>query len=185
MEPYPQLFEIAKLLLAEDLEKTPEILLRRVLEFTGAERGFIVVHDGLGYVERFHVGFQRSELSEPQRRFSRSVVKRVLQTGKAFQSDDLACDPRLAGTDSIHALAGTAVLAAPLQHGGEVHGAIYLEQPRQTGEPMHRFLAEFCEVAGLFLRRALELGSVQRQLRELQHGFLAAHEFPGIVSADP
>jgi Nif-specific regulatory protein/two-component system response regulator HydG len=185
MEPYPTLFEIAKLLLAEDLEKTPEILLRRVLEFTGAERGFIVVHDGAGYAERFHVRFERSQLSEPQRRFSRSVVKRVLQTGQPFQSSDLARDPRIEGTESVHALAGTAVLAAPLQHGGEVYGAIYIEQPRRIGEPMQRFLAEFCEVAGLFLRRALEHESVQRQLRELQHGLFAAHDFPGIVTADP
>ena len=61
MDSYETLFRIAKLLLAEeDDETTPERLLERVVEQTGAERAFIVVRDEEGnYVQKFAIAYDR------------------------------------------------------------------------------------------------------------------------------
>src|SRR5258708_7823554 len=70
------LLEIAKIILSEDDDqRTPEIILRRVLEFTGASRGFIVVKDGEDYEQKVDIRFDRAELSNEERRFSRSMVR--------------------------------------------------------------------------------------------------------------
>ncbi|HEV7505638.1 MAG TPA: hypothetical protein VGS07_12050 [Thermoanaerobaculia bacterium] len=43
---YEDLYEISKLLLAEDdAERAPEVLLRRLVERCGAETGFVVVRE--------------------------------------------------------------------------------------------------------------------------------------------
>jgi hypothetical protein len=43
---YEDLYEISKLLLAEDdAERAPEVLLRRFVERCGAETGFVVVRE--------------------------------------------------------------------------------------------------------------------------------------------
>src|SRR6188768_3353946 len=86
MDLYQSLFQIAKLLMPADAHKTPELLLRHVLESLGAERGFIVVREHDRFAQRFQVGFDRETLSEDERRFSRSIVKEALDTGQVIQS---------------------------------------------------------------------------------------------------
>jgi hypothetical protein len=59
---YPALLEISRLLLREDGgDGTAEVLLRRVVELTGADRGFIVVRDGDADEQRFEVAFNPGE----------------------------------------------------------------------------------------------------------------------------
>ena len=50
---YEDLFEISKLLLAEDdAERAPEVLLRRLVERCGAETGFVVVREDGSYQQK-------------------------------------------------------------------------------------------------------------------------------------
>ena len=73
---YEELFQISKLLLAEtDDDKTPEILLGRILERCGAEAGFLVVREDGAYRQKFAVGYDRDSRSDLERRFSRSLVR--------------------------------------------------------------------------------------------------------------
>jgi hypothetical protein len=57
MSLYEDLFQISKLLLAEDdAERTPEVLLRRIVERCGAETGFVVVREEGSFQQKFEVG---------------------------------------------------------------------------------------------------------------------------------
>jgi Nif-specific regulatory protein/two-component system response regulator HydG len=186
---YPSLLEIAKLVLREDGgDRTAEVLLRRVVELTEADRGFIVVRDGDAYEQRFAVAFDPGAVSREERRFSRSLVRLAIQTKQQVSSADVAADPRFVPMgESVSALAGHAVLVAPLHDPDEVYGVLYLERAgmRDFADDARRFLGEVAEVAGLFLRRAVERDELRRQKESLERGLFASHDFQGIVTQDP
>ena len=73
---YASLLDIAKHLLAEgEPDRTAETILRRVVDFSGADRGFIVVREGKSYEEKFAVRFDAGSGSRLDRRVSRSLVR--------------------------------------------------------------------------------------------------------------
>jgi transcriptional regulator with GAF, ATPase, and Fis domain len=105
-----------------------------------------------------------------------------------IHSADAAADPRFGEMgESVCAMAGQAVLVAPLHDADAVYGAIYLDRRGPldfTGEA-RRFLGDVAEIAGLFLRRALERDALQQQNRALERDLFARHDFQGIVTQDP
>jgi transcriptional regulator with GAF, ATPase, and Fis domain len=182
------LVELARLLLsADDEDKTAEVLLGRVLELTGAERGFIVVRQDESYVQKLNIGFDRSRLSRAQRAFSRSIVRGAIESRQLVYSPDVLSDPRFAELESVQDLGCASVLAAPLHHADEVYGVIYLERrgrPADFDPDAHRFLSAFSELAGLFLLRALERQALRERNLSLEHDLLAQHDFAGILTRD-
>src|SRR6185369_16192203 len=80
-----QLLDIARVLLAEDDEKLPETLLHRVLQATGAQRGFIAVRQGESFEQKFAVRFDRAS-SDADRRFSRGLVRQAIETRAIVRS---------------------------------------------------------------------------------------------------
>jgi transcriptional regulator with GAF, ATPase, and Fis domain len=188
MELLSSLLEIAKLLLAEEAERTPEILLRRVLEATGSRRGFIIVREGEHFVHKFHVDFDPECLSKDERRFSRSLVKQALETGEMIHSANVSADSRWAGLESAQSLGERAVLVAPLRHEEAVYGVVYLEQ--QEGFNVFSreslsFLSHFAELAGLSIRRALEHEALKQRNRQLERDLFSRYRFEGIITRDP
>jgi transcriptional regulator with GAF, ATPase, and Fis domain len=182
-----QLLDIARLLLREDEEKTSELLLGRLVEAAGAERGFLVVRAANGYAEACHVRFDRRGRTREERSFSRSLVRQTIESGQILHSASLEEDPRFGAAESARALGPCSVLAAPLRAGGEVYGAVYLDHRRPDAfTPATReFLHEFTELAGLFLRRSLEREALRERNRALEHDLFARHDFAGIVTRHP
>jgi hypothetical protein len=122
---YEDLYEISKLLLAEDdAERAPEVLLRRLVEHCGAETGFVVVREDGSYQQKFEVGDERSQRSDLERRFSRTLVREVIATGELLYLPNLIEDPRFAAGESGLVIGRCCVLVAPLRHAGEVYGVV-------------------------------------------------------------
>ncbi|KYF53948.1 Fis family transcriptional regulator [Sorangium cellulosum] len=186
---HASLLDIARLLLSEDDgESAPRELFRQVLEATSAEHGFIVVREGDEYVEKFDIDYERAELSSLDRRFSRSVVRLALASREVIHAADLLSDARFSQIESIQALGARAVLAAPLTHGDEVYGVIYLEQRRAVigfSDDALRFVTDVARMAGAFLRRALEREALRRRTRSLERDLFARYDFEGIITQDP
>src|SRR5262245_720164 len=188
MDLYQSLFQIAKLLMPADAHKTPELLLRHVLDSLGAERGFIVVREQDRFAQRFQVGFDRETLSEEERRFSRSIVKEALDSGQVIQSKDVGRDRRFEGIESVQGLGAAGVLVAPLQYDGETYGAIYVHHQKPLNiyaDDAATFLKEFAEIAALSLQRALVHEELQRRSEEATRNLFADHQFPGLLTHDP
>jgi Nif-specific regulatory protein/two-component system response regulator HydG len=188
MDLYPSLLQIAKILLSEDDdERAPEILLRRVLEATGADRGFIVVSEGGSYAQKFATHFDREALSDKERKWSRGLVRQAIETQRIVHLSKAAADPRFSLLESLEESGASAVLVAPLTHSGDVYGAVYIEQrgARAVGDDELRFITEFAELAGLVLRRAIEREALRSRSRSLEHDLFARHDFQGIVARAP
>jgi transcriptional regulator with GAF, ATPase, and Fis domain len=184
---YPSLLQIAKLLLSEDDDaRAPELLLRRLLEATRADRGFIVVREEGSYEQRFAVDFDRDATTDKERKWSRGLVRQAIEAREIVHLSRAADEPRFSVLKSLAESGAAAVLVAPLAHGGEVYGAVYVEfrERGPAGEAL-RFVGEFAELAALVLRRAIEREALRRRSKSLEHDLFARNDFQGIVARDP
>jgi transcriptional regulator with GAF, ATPase, and Fis domain len=185
---YEELFQISKLLLAEeDDERTPEVLLRRIVERCGAETGFVVVREEGSFQQKFDVGYDREQLSASERRYSRTLVREAIETGKVLYLPNLIEDSRFGSGESALVIGRCCALVAPLRHDGEVYGVVYLENRHRVDsfdEESRAFLAELAEIAGLFLKRASDREELRRRNRSLERDLFAQHDFAGIVTRD-
>ena len=187
MDLFRDLYALAKVLLAEDGEDaTAELLLKRIREVTGADRGFIVVREGDKYVQRFDVDFDRDRVSAEERRFSRTVVRAAIGERQVVATERPGDDPRFAQAESVELLGAVSVRAAPLVDGNEVVGVIYLE--RRAGPfaaDVGPLLVEVGAIAAVLIRRALERESLRRRNRALERDLFGQHDFQGIITRDP
>jgi transcriptional regulator with GAF, ATPase, and Fis domain len=186
---YEDLYEISKLLLAQDdAERAPEVLLKRLVERCGAETGFVVVREDGSYQQKFEVGCERDRCSDLERRFSRTLVREAIATGALLYLPNLIEDPRFAAGESGLVIGRCCVLVAPLRYAGEVYGVVYLENRERVDSftPENRaFLTELAEIAALFLKRASDREELRRRNRSLERDLFAQHDFAGIVTRDP
>jgi Nif-specific regulatory protein/two-component system response regulator HydG len=183
------LLEIAKLLLGEEQsDRTAEGILHRVMDVTGASRGFIVVREGKSFEQRFEVRFEPNSVSGDERRFSSSLVRQSIANGSVLTSDNTLDDPRFVGAESIERAGAHAVLVMPLKHHDEIYGVVYLERlgPKGPFSPESiRFVSDFAEIAALFLKRAAERDALRTRTRSLERDLFAQHDFKGIVTQNP
>ncbi|HVE83045.1 MAG TPA: sigma 54-interacting transcriptional regulator [Myxococcales bacterium] len=180
---HAQLLDIARVLLAEEDEKLPETLLHRVLQATGAHRGFIAVREGASFEQKFAVRFDRAS-SDADRKFSRGLVRQAIETRAIARSSPSV-------EQSVQASGARAAVAAPLVHGSEVYGVVYLDYlqkgsaaPAPDGATVS-FLEQFAEIAALHLRRALDREELRRRNQELERDLFSRYDFRGIVTHDP
>ncbi len=154
-------------------ERRPTRLHERILdsaiELAGAERGYLVLLDRDGRPRvRAGRGIDRAAVAHDDHALSRSIVSRVLGSGRPLSTMDAASDERLSGAASVHALSLRSVIAVPLRLRGEVRGAIYLEdrlRPFAFGEVELSLLGELSDLAGLALESAEALRAERRAAR--------------------
>ena len=188
MDIYRELFRIAEILLAEeDYSSTTETALRRLLAATRADRGFIVVREQGSLRQVFDIDYPSGDVSQRERRFSRSLVREALDQRQLIYSPNLLEDERFAGLESVLALGHCAALVVPLMHGEEVYGCVYLERFDLDGfDPQIRRLAEaFGSLAALLIHRALVQELLRARNRSLERDLFARFDFGGIVTQDP
>ncbi len=179
-------FEIAKLLLTqEDDVLAAEVLLRQMLDLTGADRGFVVARTGDQFEPRFAVRFDAAGDDE-EGRFSRSLVRAALAQNRFIHSMNPAEDPELSGLESLAAAAGRAVLVVPLSSGEDRFGAMYLEHPKAGGFSPEaiRLVGDVAELGGLALFGAVQRAELARRTSALERDLFAQHDFTGIITRD-
>jgi transcriptional regulator with GAF, ATPase, and Fis domain len=189
LDRYAALLEIAKLLLSEDdPDRTAEVLFQRLLQITEADRGFIVVGKDGAFEHEISVNLDRDDRDGASRRFSRSLVRRALETREAIYSPSVLEDARLSRIESIEHAGAHSLLVVPLVDGESVFGVLYLDRTKPgsaLSADSARFVQDFAELAALFLRRAVEREALRRRNDSLERDLFARFEFPGIVGRHP
>ncbi|MBZ5535633.1 MAG: sigma 54-interacting transcriptional regulator [Acidobacteriia bacterium] len=106
-----------------------ELLLDRVIEATGAERGFILFYSPesteADVIAARH--FDTTHLALREYHFSRTLLREVFERSRPLLLEDASHHPDFANEESVAGLRLRSVLAAPLIEDHRAIGAIYLE----------------------------------------------------------
>jgi transcriptional regulator with GAF, ATPase, and Fis domain len=145
-----------------------ESLLDRVIEVTGAERGFILSYlpesTEAEVIASRHC--QTTNLSLEEYRFSRTLLYEAFKRGEPLLVEDASSDPTYSNETSVMALDLKSVLAVPLTQGGRTVGALYLENNQEPcafdGEDL-RLLESVAGFVMVYLHHAHWLPVVFRQ----------------------
>jgi serine/threonine-protein kinase PknK len=170
----PRLLDLAKRFAGERrATRLFDLVLDAAVDLTGAERGYLVLQDRAGVPRARAVrglpnaGAKHASGLPGQLEHSRSIVARVLATGRALVSVDAAHDDQLSSAASVHQLALRSVLAVPLRVSGELRGALYLEdrqRPFAFGDAEVSLLSDLAVLAGHALD-GIALAAAERRAR--------------------
>jgi len=168
-----RLLEINKRLAAEtDLPRLIETIMDTVIEFTGAQRGFLIlVEDGRVKFQSAR-NFGRTQVNQPELQVSKTVVHTVIQTGRALVTDNAAQDPRFEQAASVSALKLISILSVPLRVQERVLGALYVDNAARRGvfgEKEKEILVALADQAAIAIRDLWR----QRQLEEMNRALAA------------
>src|SRR5258706_5593027 len=110
----------------EGLERTID----GVIAITRAERGFVMLIDAVLPVMR---GIDHAALKTSEFTYPRSVVKSVIETGRAILTSDAQTDERFNANASVTLHKLRSILCVPLKSKAKLLGAIYMDNRIQRG----------------------------------------------------
>ncbi|HLY27110.1 MAG TPA: GAF domain-containing protein [Aggregatilineales bacterium] len=134
-ERYGKLYEVSRVIGSSlDLQTVLDQVMDAIIQLTGAERGFLMLLDDDGNLNvRVARNFDQATIDSGGFALSRTVTRRVLETGQAIVTTNAQEDPRFAGQQSVVANALRSIMASPLRVRGEVIGVTYVDNRVRTG----------------------------------------------------
>lgn len=178
-----RLLEIIKRLAGEpDLDRLLQRITESAVDLSGAERGYVLLVDKQGQLEKHTTQVAKSEPGDPHSAFSRSIAEAVLIDGEPIVTVDATHDGRLQEYISVHKLMLRSVACLPIQGRTGTVGVLYLEHRRSRGrfsEACVALLHAFADQAAIALenarlnaenlRRQHELESANQALANAKH----------------
>jgi transcriptional regulator with GAF, ATPase, and Fis domain len=169
-----RLLEINRALAAE---REPRRLYSRILdaaiELTGAERAFLVVQptpEGEPEVAASR-NLDHEEIKNAAAKVSRTVVRKVVESGESQLIESALEDASLGPSQSISEMRLVSILALPLVSRGGVAGCLYLDNRFQKGKfsEAHQELLElFADQASIALENARLIAEIEAARAELE-----------------
>jgi sigma-B regulation protein RsbU (phosphoserine phosphatase) len=170
-----------------------ENIMDRVIQVTGAERGFLMLCDDEKEELTFKVarGINRSDLESPAFQVSTTILRQVEQTRQALLTDNAQFDPRFKRGESIMILGLRSILCVPILVKSRLIGLVYVDNRLQAGlfrEDHLALLTAFAAQAGVAIENArlygvaVEKGRMEKELQmahDIQRGLLP-RELPAI-----
>ncbi|MSR46674.1 MAG: sigma-54-dependent Fis family transcriptional regulator [Planctomycetes bacterium] len=155
-----RLLEINQALAAElDKARLYSKILDAAVELTGAERAFLVLSSA-GDEEPAVAASRnvdREEIRSAISKVSKTVVRKVVESGATQRIESALDDPSLQPSQSISGMRLVSILAVPLKMRGTVLGCLYLDNRFQRGifTPDHQQLMElFADQAAVAVENA-------------------------------
>ncbi len=193
-----KLFEFSeKLMTLKKLDDVLESMLDAVIEVTGAEKGLVLLIEGTDDslpaqdaanplpveevaasgraseakpVIRASRHVKRESITDTSGAISDSIVRRVLETGRAVIVSDAVTDSQFGNSESVVALRLSSVMCAPLVAQGHVTGAMYVGNDRVKGlfeRSQLDVLSIFAGQASLILQNAMLLSALRADKEKL------------------
>lgn len=181
------LYEITRELNSSlELDTVLENIMDRVIEVTGAERGFLMLRNEASGELEFRVarGLDRSDLSSPEFQVSTSILRKVEQTREPLLTDNAQFDDRFTRGESITILGLRSILCVPITIKRRFIGLVYVDNRLHVGlfnEGHRDLLAAFASQAAIAIDNArlyevaVEKGRMEKELqmaKEIQRGWL-------------
>jgi len=175
-----RLHEIGKAINSElDLDRLLKLIMDIVIDLTGAERGFLILHRA--GKDRIVVArnMDKEEVQRPSFKISHSIVERVRRTGKAILTNDAQAEEELSAFQSVSDLRLKSILCVPFRIRNEVIGTLYLDHRFEKGtftDQDLQILEMFSDQAAVAIENARlyeenrkaneELAKLNRELQE-------------------
>jgi len=188
------LYEITRTLNSSlDLDEVLHNIMDRVIEVTGAERGFLMLCDDQQDELEFQVarGIDRSDLASPAFQVSTTIIREVKQSRKALLTDNAQYDERFQRGESIMVLGLRSILCVPILVKDRFIGLVYVDNRLHAGlfnEEHRDLLTAFASQAGVAIENArlyqvaVEKGRMEKELqmaKDIQRGLLP-RELPAL-----
>jgi transcriptional regulator with GAF, ATPase, and Fis domain len=173
-----------KLMTMKDIDELLEAMLDTVIDVTGAEKGLILLlEDGSSAGEgvpgkpviraaRNVKPDAKGVITDTTGSISDSIVRRVLETGRAVIVSDALTDAQFGSSESVLALRLSSVMCAPLVSQGHVTGAMYVGNDRVKGlfeRGQLDLLSIFAGQASLILQNAMLLHALRADKEKLSN----------------
>jgi transcriptional regulator with GAF, ATPase, and Fis domain len=171
-------------------DTTPErlfsALLEKLVEFTRAEKGFVIVmQDGDRHLAASHnTGDQKLDIS----RVSDSIVQQVCDSLQPIIVSDAATDSRFAKAKSVVDLRLSSVMCVPLIYRRDLLGVLYVGNDAITGlftERDLQLLKVYSAQASLIVYHALQLNQLRVDNKNLRSQLQAASQGEMIGTCPP
>ena len=171
-----------KLMTMKDIEELLEAMLDAVVDVTGAEKGIILLmedafgpggdapNSGAKPLIRASRHVKKEQITDTNGQISDSIVRRVLDTGRAVIVSDALTDAQFGSSASVVALRLSSVMCAPLVSQGHVTGALYVGNDRVKGlfqRSQLDLLSIFAGQASLILQNAMLLSALRADKEKL------------------
>ena len=129
------LYEVSRVIGSSlDLQTVLDQVMDAIIQLTMAERGFLMLLDDDGHLNvRVARNFDQATLGSDAFSVSRTITRRVVDSGTAIVTTNAQEDPRFAGTQSVVANALRSIMASPLRTRGQIIGVVYVDNRMRTG----------------------------------------------------
>ena len=205
---FRKLYEFSeKLMTMTEIEPLLEAMLDAVIEVTGAEKGLILLNDDAfmtgpkpasaapadapgarrGARIRAARNVNRDAVADAAGAISDSIVRKVLETGRAVIVSDALSDAQFKSSESVLALQLSSVMCAPFSSQGQVQGVLYVGNDRVKDlfdKNQLDVLSIFASQASLILENAMLLNALRADKEKLV-AELKDKRFGEIIGACP
>ena len=156
-----------------DTSEVLERVMDRVIQLTGAERGFIMLKNRqTGTLEAtVSRGIDQGQISESRFTVSRTIANQVAESGQPELTSNASSDPRYQGNESIVANALRSIIAVPLKTRGEIIGVVYCDNRFMAGVFNQNDLdvvTDFANQAAVAIENAQLYESARSRLAEVK-----------------
>jgi transcriptional regulator with GAF, ATPase, and Fis domain len=149
-----------------------DVILDSAVEFTGAERGLLLLPAGRGRLEIASArDFYEGSIPEEHMEFSTSIARQVQASGRPVITVSAMEDERFDQARSVHELKLQSILCLPIKGRRSILGVLYLENRLRSGkfsESDRDLLAAFSDLLAIAMETARLLAESREQRAELE-----------------
>ncbi len=187
---YEALYEIGKLFVTE---REPRSLLNlamdKVIEATGAQRGFIALRGKKGRIEfKAARNMRQADIEQPGAYVSLTIVNDVLDSGRVVHTANAVMDRRYAAVDSIMKKKPLSVLCAPIIIENRNVGVIYVDNAKDEDvfdKNIIALMTGFAQIVAISLKNAIDFKSLKDLNLRLSASLRKQRQSEEIVGSSP
>lgn len=166
----------ARLASTLDLGPLLEVVVENIMQVLPADAGFVMLVDrATGEFIPKAIRRRAGITEDPHITVSRHILEHAISQRAAIMTADAMADERFEDLDSVHDLQIRSAICAPLLHGEEALGTIFLESHSATGAFTQQDLELLMTIAGQ-AATAIENARLYTDLRQTFDSLQAAHE---------
>lgn len=162
------------------LKRVLEEVMDSLIALMRAERGFLMLRESNGELSvRIARGLDQVNLDEDEFKVSKTVVRRVAESGEPVLTTNAQEDPRFDGQMSIAAYHLRSILCVPLKLKNDLIGVVYVDNRARIGsfqEADLGLISAFADQAAVAIDSARLFENLQKSHRELEKAYEATLE---------